>query len=287
MPTSTDINISLTNIFSNSHFKRVISDPDYPLLEIKLDEYKNIVAKGYKTRHEALSSLYEYMLANYRCEYVYKNFITKKILLGRHSLNTSTLINEFKVSSSKADAVLFNGAATVYEIKTELDSPDRLSNQIEDYQKAFKKIYLVVHHSQIDKYKKILNDSSVGLLALSPRYHLSPIKQARINARSLDIKTMFKCLRKDEYSAIIKKVYGSIPDVPNMYYFKECLNLARQIDPDNFHQLMNVELKKRKPKEGHILNSGKLPSFLKNICLSIDPTSSEYSTLFKYLNKKI
>jgi len=32
--------------------------------------------------------MYSYLLKEYRCEYIYKNFITQKILLGRHSLNT-------------------------------------------------------------------------------------------------------------------------------------------------------------------------------------------------------
>jgi hypothetical protein len=284
---NTDLNISASNIFSNSHFKKVISQPDYPLLEKKINKYSNVLGRSFTTRKEALETLYGYLLSNYRCEYIYKNLITKRILLGKHSLNTSNLINEFRVGSSLADIVLFNGTSTVYEIKTELDSPERLSDQLSDYQKAFTKICLVIHHSQEEKYLDIVKDSSVGLKVLNKRFHLSDRKEAEKNAIKLDVSTMFKCLRKAEYTNILNSYYGSVPDVPNMYYFKECLELAKKIKLIKFHRLMNNELKKRKPREKQILNSGKIPAFLSNICLAIDPNGEQYDRLFKYLNKKL
>lgn len=283
---STDINISVSNIFSNSHFKKAIANPDYPLLEKKLEKYQDVFGLGFKSRKDALDTLYDYMLTNYRCEYVYKNFITKTRLLGRHNLNTTNLINEFRVGSSLADIVLVNGTSTVFEIKTELDSPDRLSDQLQDYQKAFTRVYIVTHYTQSDRYLELVDDSSVGLMVLTKRNHLSKRKEAQKNTSSLDITTMFKSLRKPEYSNIISKYFGEVPDVPNMFYFKECLKLAKQIDPVEFHQLMNEQLKKRKPSEKEILSS-QVPNYLANICLSIDPSREQYQQLFNYLNKKI
>lgn len=287
LPNNTDLNISISNIFSNSHFKKVLSEPNYPLLDKKINKYNTVFGSSFSTRKDALNTLYEYLLSNYRCEYIYKNLITKRILLGRHNLNTSNLINEFRVGSSLADLVLFNGTSTVYEIKTELDSHERLSDQLSEYQKAFTKICLVVHHSQEEKYLDIVQDSSIGLKVLSKQFHLSDRKEAEKNVGKLDIPTMFKCLRKAEYTNILNTYYGSVPDVPNMYFFRECVELAKKIKPIKFHQLMNEELKKRKPREKQILNSGKIPSFLTNICLAIDPNDEQYDQLFKYLNKKI
>lgn len=284
---NTDLNISVSNIFSTSHFKKVITQPDYPLLEKKINKYSSVFDRSFTTRKDALKTLYEYLLLNYRCEYVYKNLITKRILLGKHSLNTSNLINELRIGSSLADLVLFNGTSTVYEIKTELDSPERLSDQLNDYQKAFTKICLVIHHSQEEKYLDILRNSSVGLKVLNKQFHLSDRKVTEKKSDKLDIVTMFKCLRKAEYTNIIKTYYGSMPDVPNMYFFRECLELAKKIKPIKFHRLMNDELKKRKPREKQILNSGKIPNFLSSICLAIDPNGEQYDQLFKYLNKKL
>ncbi|MCC5907832.1 MAG: sce7726 family protein [Balneolaceae bacterium] len=240
-----------------------------------------------ESRKQALETMYNHLLKKYRCEYIYKNFITQKILLGRHSLNTSTLINEFRVGSSVADVVLINGKSTVYEIKTELDNPDRLRDQLSDYQKAFTEIYLVVHYSCIDTYMEKLNGATIGLIALNRRNQLSVRKEAISNINHLDTTTMFKSLRKQEYSNIIKKVYGYVPDVPNMFYFKECLRLAKRMDAVDFNKMMGEELKKRKPKEKEIAGSNKIPDYLRNICLAIDPTRNEYQRLFHYLNQTI
>jgi hypothetical protein len=58
----------------------------------------------------------------YRHEYIYKAALTHKILLGIHSLQTASMINEFRVGDCKADIAILNGTATVYEVKSERDS---------------------------------------------------------------------------------------------------------------------------------------------------------------------
>jgi hypothetical protein len=77
--------------------------------------------------------VYNLLFKNYRNEYVYKNVLANKILLGKHSLNTSQILTEFRVGRSKADVVLLNGTSTVYEIKSEYDSFARLEKQIQSY----------------------------------------------------------------------------------------------------------------------------------------------------------
>ncbi|MEI9986083.1 MAG: sce7726 family protein [Aliidongia sp.] len=54
--------------------------------------------------------------------------VTQKILMGKHSLRTASMLNEFRAGSCKADLVILNGTATVYEIKSERDSLTRLAN---------------------------------------------------------------------------------------------------------------------------------------------------------------
>lgn len=285
---STDISLSISGVFSNSHFKRVLENGYSPYIDKKIEGLQGVLSFGKgESRKKILENMYFYLLKEYRCEYIYKNFITQKILFGRHSLNTSTLINEFRVGSSVADVVLLNGKSTVYEIKTELDNPERLHDQLSDYQKAFTEIYLVVHHSNLDTYMKILTGSHKGLIALNNRNHLSVRKKATLNTKYLDITTMFKSLRKQEYSNIIEKAYGSVPDVPNMFYFKACLKLAKKMGVIEFNKLMGEELKKRKPKEKEIVSSSSIPDYLRNICLALDPNKKEYERLFNYLNQTI
>lgn len=281
-----DLNISLSGIFSNSNFDKICNGEKDSFIDTKIRKYKdNFNLRDAVSRKKILESFYSYLLSEYRCEYIYKNIITKKILLGIHSLNTSTLLNEFKVGSSWADCILINGEATLYEIKTELDSPERLKDQLAEYKKSFKNIYLVIHHSQVEKYRNILQNSSVGLLALNERFQLSEREEAKENIDNLDVEIMFKSLRKKEYTNIINNAFGSTPDVPNMAYFTECLKLAKKMSPLDFHNYMTEQLRKRKPQEKQFLSSNEVPDFLVNICISIDPNKSGYNNLLSFLNQ--
>jgi hypothetical protein len=231
-----------------------------------------------------IETAYGYLGKNYRNEYVYKNTLINNILLGRHSLRTANMLNEFKVANSIADILIINGTSTVYEIKTELDSPDKLQKQLEDYRKAFAKIFLVTHFSLASKYKTLLKDDAAGLLCLSGRFNLTVIKESEEDFSSLNNETMMKCLRKNEYSAIIKQYTGSLPDVSNIRFFTECMTIAQQIEPETLHEMMLQQLRKRTPAEGNSLESENIPKELKHICLCINPTKKEYNNLFHFLN---
>ena len=139
----------LSVLYNRTFVRKIISNNYKNYLENILSR-SNYLVKEVSLVH-VLDSLYSEFKKNYKCEYVYKNTIVNKILLGRHSLNTSTLISELNVGKSKADIVIFNGTSTVYEIKTELDSLNRLEAQLEDYLKCFDKIYVITTLENIKK----------------------------------------------------------------------------------------------------------------------------------------
>lgn len=60
---------------------------------------------------------------------------------------------EFNVGSSRLDFARINGNSYAYEIKTELDSLDKLEKQIMDYSAVFEYIHVVCHP---DHYQKVL-----------------------------------------------------------------------------------------------------------------------------------
>ena len=105
---------------------------------------------------EVISRIYKYMSKNYRNEYFYQNTILNKLLLGRHSLNTTTALTQIPIGKSKADFIMINGKAVVYEIKTELDSFERLDTQLNDYFKAFNHICVVTSECNFEKISKLL-----------------------------------------------------------------------------------------------------------------------------------
>jgi len=285
MVAQNDFNRSLSLIFSNSVFKQIAQSGYSDYFISKLRKYNSVLSLKEGTQvKDILVVAYGYLGKNYRNEYIYKNTILNKILIGRHSVRTATMLNEFKVGKSIADTVIINGTSTVYEIKTELDSPDKLQKQIEDYKKAFAKIYLVTHHSLTSKYLSLVEGSNVGLLSLSCRSNLTVTKEAIEDHSFLCNDVIMRALRKEEYSAIIKKVYGSIPNLPNIRFFSECLNIARDIEPQVVHKLMLEQLRKRTPFESDFLESEFLPIELKHICLCINPSKKEYNNLFHFLN---
>lgn len=121
---------------------------------------------------DAFDAAYEELWNNYRSEYIYKNELLSKIVFGRHSPKTASFLSEFRVANSIADAVIFNGTSTVYEIKTEYDSLDRLRAQIEDYRKVFDYSYVVTSKSRL-KAVEAITPHNVGILFLSERGAIS------------------------------------------------------------------------------------------------------------------
>jgi len=285
MIANNDFNRSLSKIFTTPVFKQVAHSGtnEYFLSKLKKYDAQLSIEPGMCVKN-VIENAYGHLVKNYRNEYVYKNTILNNILLGRHSVRTATMLNEFKVGNSIADTVIINGTSTVYEIKTELDSPDKLYKQLEDYKKAFAKIYLVTHYSLSNKYLSLISDSSVGLLSLSGRFNLTTIKEANEDYSNLSNETMMKTMRKAEYSAIIKQYCGALPAVTNIKFFSTCLDIANSIDAIELHAMLLQQLRKRIPEESILLESPHLPKELKHICLCINPNKKEYSNLFQFLN---
>ncbi len=112
-----------------------------------------------------------------RNEYVYRSALTHNLLLGKHSLRTACMLNEFRIGSCKADLIILNGTGTVYEIKSERDSLSRLHNQITNYRKAFGKIYVIAGSEHIDDVLKT-TESTIGVLSLTRWNRISTIREA-------------------------------------------------------------------------------------------------------------
>lgn len=237
---------SVVNLVQNGES---VGEVDQLLLRASKTE-ELALRSGVPSRGEVLEALLRWQFHHYRNEYLYKNLIAEKLFLGTHSLNTATLLTEFRVGGSVADAVLINGEATAFEVKTELDSPTRLLKQIEDYQKAFPSVVVVTHHSMFGDYEKVLEGSGVGITVLTARRTLSKVVSPQWTESKLDVTTMMKSLRKNEYSNIVRDVYGCVPEVPNTMFFRECLRKSLKIDPDEYQKRFYQQLRLRQLAAG-------------------------------------
>ena len=212
--------------------------------------------------------VYNLLFKHYRNEYIYKNVIANKVLLGKHSLNTSQMLTEFRVGRRKADVVLLNGASTVYEIKSEYDSFARLEKQIQTYFKIFDYINVITSPLQAKKLDFILPDKA-GILVLTNRNTISTIREPKSNKENINPAILFNSLRKTEYPRIIKEYYGTIPDVPNTQIYKECKKLFCKIPLVYAHDITIKILKGR--NNSKILKDfiDKAPSSLSAYAISI------------------
>ncbi len=188
--------------------------------------------------------IYDILFKNYRNEYIYKNVIANKILLGKHSLNTSHMLTEFRVGKCKADAVVINGTSTVYEIKSEFDSFARLESQVKAYYQIFDHINVITSNPQATKLKSILPDA-VGILVLTDTNTISTIRESKLNRKNINMDTLFDSLRKKEYVKVIQEYYETVPDVPNTQIYRECKKLFCKILPETAHDLTMNTLRKR------------------------------------------
>lgn len=230
--------------------------------------------------------LYAFLFRVYRNEYIYKNAIAEKVLLGKHSLNSSFMLTEFRAGNCKADSVVLNGSSTVYEIKSTYDSVNRLERQLNAYHQTFDHINVITSDDQLAKVEQVISDS-VGLMVLSDRYTIHTVREASSHKAHVEPAVIFDSLRKPEYSAIIKSQYGYVPDVPNTRIYNECKALFIKLDPQVAHDEMVRVLKKR--GSCYLLREfiTQVPDSLKAVSLGCKLTKHDKSTFLKLLDTEI
>lgn len=275
-------NIILNRIFTQSIFMDLINKNENSLYDTCVRRY--LRDTDYLENNQLLTKLYEFMKKNYRNEYFYKNTLLNKLLLGRHSLNTTTALSEIPINKSKADFILINGKAIVYEIKTELDTLDRLDSQIRDYYKAFNHVCVVTCESNYKKLEELLNDSKVGICVLTNRNTISTRKESTEDNSNLDHSTIFKILRKSEFENILIEHYGYIPKTSQVKFYKECFKLFLEMDINTVYKYFVKQLKMRNKIELEEYN--KVPYELKFLMYFSNYNKNNYSKLFNFLNDK-
>lgn len=180
---------------------------------------------------------------NYRHEYIYKAAIAHKVLLGKHSLQTAVMLNEFRVGGNKADSVIFNGTSTVYEIKSERDSLSRLEKQISSYRKVFAKVNVITGENHLDAVLAT-TEKCVGVLLLTDRFQISTIRDAVDSTERTDPESIFNSIRLNEAKKILKVKGFDIPILPNTQMHEALRKHFITLTPSEAHDGMVETLRK-------------------------------------------
>lgn len=258
-------------------------------IEGKKDNIYSSVVRRYtsnasqKNNRELISEIYCELKNNYRNEYFYKNTLLNKLLLGVHSVNTTTALTEIAIAKSKADFVLINGKAVVYEIKTELDNLERLNTQIDDYYKAFDHVAVVTYEKNLKQLKKVLEniDKPVGIYVLRKNGKLGTIRKPQRYIGDLDKEIIFKLLRKSEYEFIIAQQYGYLPKVTQFKYYTTCKKMFLQIPiEESYLQVLRILKKRMRLEKEEFV---KIPYELKFLVYFMELSCDDYQKLEIFL----
>lgn len=220
-----------------------------------------------------------------RDEYIYKAALTHNILLGTHSLQTASMLTEFRVGECKADVIILNGTASVYEVKSERDTLSRLERQVAAYVKVFAKVYVIAAECHADAVSGLI-PKEVGIMCLKGP-SICKIRQALHCPERTSPLAIFECLRTGEVRRILSSKGVSIPAVPNTELNSVLREHFVKLDPYEAHEGMVQVLKQTRNllPLSHLVSQ--LPHSLKPAALSVPLRKVDHSRLVAAVNTRL
>lgn len=250
--------------------------------------YLNKIANDFSIHTESLVEFYDkaYSLLelNYANEYVFKNLIANKILRGKHSLNTATMLTEFRVGLNKADCVILNGKSTCYEIKTDFDSLVRLEDQLNTYQQLFDEVYVVCS----DKYKCSLLEQlpeKFGIIFLTEKLTLKTLRKASPRNMAINRKMLIESMRQAEYKLLAEEISGEKISLPNTVVFEKCASIIDSFSDEVQLNDKYIEILKKSRKNNDTFIN-RIPKSLTNAAISYRFSKKELNSLIHYFNNQ-
>ncbi|MCA8298793.1 sce7726 family protein [Burkholderia sp. AU30198] len=275
---------ALSRLFSASVLREMAKKGRSPLFARLLVE-TGLQARRAKPTMRTVSAAFEAAFADLdqagaRDEYVYRAALTHKILLGIHSLNTASMLTEFRVGTSKADVVILNGTSTVYEIKSDRDSLTRLANQLANYRKLFAKIYVIAGEAHV---QEVLDSTSsdIGVMSLGRRNRIRTERDASERPDLVCPVTIFESLRSAEARTILQNLGISVPDVPNTMLHGVMRECFARLTPEDAHQQMVHTLKQTRKLASLGSLVDQMPQSLKPAVLAIQVRRADHERLVK------
>lgn len=274
-------NLILNRLFTQNTFFDTVCERNTETYGAIIQRFVNDPEK--KDNGTLISEIYKYMSKSYRNEYFYQNTLLNKLLLGKHSINTTTALTQIPISKSKADFILINGKAVVYEIKTELDTFERLPTQLHDYYKAFASVCVVTSEGQYNRALDILKDTHVGIYVLTDENTFSTKmrKEPKDDFSHISHLAMFKVLHKHEFENVLLKYYGILPNIAQVFYYNECFKQFSNIPLADVYEMFLKELKKR--NKIRIREFTSVPYELKSLVYFSKVSEMEWQDIDKFL----
>lgn len=246
-----DYNRAINRIFTRKVIGDLISNGSNDIFDYVVKRY--LVDPESKTNGEIISEIYMHLSDTYRNEYYYINTLLNKLLVGIHSVNTTTALSQVRIADHIADFVMINGEGIVYEIKSDLDNLDRLNDQLYDYFKAFSKVSVLASEHEREHIEKLLKElgdmgEAVGIYILSENDTIFSKSNGRVPKEynyNLNYRSIFTLLRKKEYEQVIEQYFHEMPQVAPVFHFRAFFEKFCEIPILEAQRLAFLQLKKR------------------------------------------
>jgi hypothetical protein len=222
----------------------------------------------------------------YRDEYIYKAALTQRILLGKYSLQTASMLNEFRVGECKADIAILNGTATVYEVKSERDSLSRLARQVRAYSTVFARVYVIASEDHVDAVIGLVPED-VGVLRLDGRHYISTVRDALDRPERTSPAAIFDSIRVEEARMILRLHGVTAPHVPNTARSAMLRELFVKLNAHQAHTGMVQVLKKTRNLLSLSDLVDQLPPSLQTAALSVPLRKLDHSRLVAAVNTRL
>jgi hypothetical protein len=242
---------AINRVFTRGVIADLIEHGSSKVFDVVVQRYINDPET--KTHGQIISEIYAHLGREHRNEYYYMNTLLNKLLVGIHSVNSTTALSQVRIGGHIADFVMINGEGRVYEIKSDLDNYDRLYDQLSDFYKAFSMVSVLADVHSRDNIARLLAGfgemgESVGIYTLTERdtiFGRATVREPKSFDENLDHICIFKLLRKREYENLLLQLFGELPQVPPVFYFRACLERFCQMPIKDAQQMAFGELKKR------------------------------------------
>jgi len=163
----------------------------------------------------------------------------------KNYLNRSDEVSTFEmnVGSSRLDIGRINGKSHAYEIKTELDSLDKLDKQLQDYSKVFDFIHVVAHVKHLNKVIEQVPEQC-GIISFrndKGKWKFYTRRKATQNT-AIDPAVQLQCLTSKELDQLIR--HSGYKESPVGRSNKEDF-ILHKLDAEKINHLFKNLIKKR------------------------------------------
>lgn len=279
MPVQVRVKDILSGLFAAEHLGQLKSEPSTstmlaarPLLEDALPRDRQ------PTVADILDAAFVSLVREFPVEYVFKSCALERLLFGRHSPNTTAFYTEFPVGDSRADLLMVNGRAHVYEIKTRYDDLTRLSAQLNDYYRAFTHVTVFVDEAQATAVASCVPEYT-GIAVLARNYSIRTIRPANEHSCDLEHAQVFKMLHQAEYMSILNRYDVDPRHIDPARRFSYCRDAFGELSMQDAHHEAVAALKRRQSTVKLAAISANLPRSLMLAPFAYRMTTSDWRSL--------